>query len=215
MELEPTFDTIVLLFVLLNPFLLSVYLIDLIHDMDFTRFSHVLFRGSLIAFGVFLLFAAAGESIFAAVLHVRYASFLFFGGLVFLVVALRYVLQGENALRELRGGPVQIEGSIAMPFMIGPATVSASILAGSTQAIWGAAIAIFIALLLTLAGVLLFKRLHDFVKTRNEVFIERYTMIVGRISALIIGTYAVDMILKAIELTLTGDTGTAAHLSTR
>ena len=46
-----------LLLMLLNPFLLIVYLIDLVQDMDFTAFSKVLSRAGVISVLVFIFFA--------------------------------------------------------------------------------------------------------------------------------------------------------------
>ncbi len=86
-----------------------------------------------------MLFAVAGDALFARVLQVRFASFLIFGGIVFLVVAIRYMMIGAEAIRGLRGPPEHIAGSVAIPFMIGPGTVSASVLVGSRLPIGWAA----------------------------------------------------------------------------
>lgn len=50
--------------------------------------------------------------------------------------------------------------------------------------------------------VLALKALHDSVRNRYERYVERYIDIVGRISALVIGTIAVEMILKGIDMWL-------------
>jgi multiple antibiotic resistance protein len=86
-----------------------------------------------------------------------------------------------------------------MPFMIGPGTVSASVLAGGRLPAWQAAGAITIALILVVVSILAFKWLHDFVKQRNERLVERYLEVTGRMMALVIGTFAVEMILQGIE----------------
>ena len=142
-------------------------------------------------------------------LQVRFASFLLFGGGVFLIVAVQYFMNGAEALRGLRGSPQHVAGSIALPFMIGPGTVSASVLAGSRLDFLWAALAIVCAMATSIACVLLLKRLHDTVKQRHEAYVERYIDIVGRISALVIGTIAVEMVLKGIDLWL-GETTTAS-----
>lgn len=195
-------DSAALLFVLLNPFLMSIYLMDLIEDLDGATFRRVLARGALISGMAFTLFAWAGDAIFSRVLQVRFAAFLIFGGIVFLVVAVQYVMVGSKAIRSLRGEAEHVAGSIAMPFMIGPGTVSASILAGSRLPVTSAILAILAALLLTVVSVVILKWIHDQVKQRNEGLIQRYTDVVGRISALIIGTFAIEMILKGIDLWL-------------
>jgi multiple antibiotic resistance protein len=188
-----------LMFVLLNPFMMSIYLIDLIQELDWKTFNRVLIRGALISLSVFVACAWIGDAIFTRVLQARFASFLIFGGLVFLIIGLRFVFQGSETLKGLRGSPEHLGGSIAMPFMIGPGTVSASILAGTRLNPVPAALSIMLALGSVVLALILLKWLHDFVKQRNERLIQRYLEITGRITALIIGTFAVEMILQGIE----------------
>ncbi len=202
MPVRPFIDSSVLLFMLLNPFLLSIYLLDLIQALHGTTFRRVLARGAAISTVVFVLFALAGDAFFSEVLHVRFASFLIFGGIVFLVIAIRFALVGPEAIRSLRGEPEQVAGSIAMPFMIGPGTVSASILAGSKLSPGWAALSIITAMLAASIALMALKALHDAVRKKYEAFVERYIDIVGRISALLIGTFAIEMILNGLDLWL-------------
>lgn len=192
------FRSTVLLLVLLNPFMLSVYLLDVLHSMSIKQLRRVLTRAAFIAGTVFVGFAYGGDRIFSEVLQVRFASFLIFGGVLFLVIAVRYVVVGAETMVELRGEPGRVAGAIAMPFMIGPATVSASVLAGAQLPFGWAAFAIVSSVVLTTIGVIVLKWLHDFVKDRNAPLVERYVDIVGRVSALVIGTVAVDMIFRGV-----------------
>lgn len=75
-----------LFFSLLNPFLMSIYMIGLIRHTETRVFNKGLIQGALIAFLVFLLFAWGGEAIFSKYLNVRFESFQIFGGLIFLVI---------------------------------------------------------------------------------------------------------------------------------
>ena len=90
-----------------------------------------------------------------------------------------------------------------------PGTVGASVLAGSHLRPPYAVLAIALALLAVIVAVLLIKWLHDVVRQRQERLVERYVDIVGRISALVIGTIAVDMILRGIDIWLAGPRGGA------
>lgn len=197
-----------LLFFLLNPFLMVIYLLDLIEDMTSTEFALALVKGTAISAAVFIVFAWVGDTIFTDVLHARFSAFLIFGGVVFLVIGIRFVFGGASVLRGLRGGSKEsAAGSIAMPFMIGPGTVGAAILAGGNiESKWLAAFSIVLALLGTVLSVLALKYLHDFVRARNEKMVERYIDVVGRISALIIGTFSINMILSGLELWLENST---------
>ena len=189
-----------LLVVLLNPFLLAVYLVDLVRELDARTFARVLIRASWISFVVFALVALVGERLFRDVLQVRYASFLLFGGLVFLLVGVRMVFSGPGAFEQIRGEPEHIAGSVAMPFLIGPGTVNASVLAGARLPYAGALMAIAVGMAVSIGGLAATKVVLDRVRRRNEALVARYLDVLGRIGSLIVGSIAIDMILTGIEL---------------
>lgn len=193
------FESLTLMLVLLNPFLMVIYLLDVIRELDAATFIKVLARGGAISIVVFVGFAAVGDNIFTDVLHVRFAAFLLFGGVVFLIIGLRFVFIGPDAIRAIRGSPDHVAGSIAMPFMIGPATINASVLAGGQLPLAFATLAIVIAVSITVLGVYGLKRVHDFVNRRNTRLVERYVDLTGRIASLIIGMFAIEMIFRGIE----------------
>ena len=87
-----------LFFSLLNPFLMSIYMLGIIRTSEAKTFNTALITGSLISFMVFLLFAWGGETVFNQYLHVRFESFQIFGGLIFLVIGYRYVLKVQKLL---------------------------------------------------------------------------------------------------------------------
>ena len=198
MPLETHVATALLLFALLNPFLMSVYLLDLITDLPRAIFVKVLARGALISALVFSVFAWSGDAIFSDVLHVRFASFQVFGGIIFLAIGVRFVFSGADAMRAMRGKVEHIAGSIAMPFMIGPGTVSASVVAGARLPVLDAVAVIFATLAVTVVLVAAIKLAHDYLKDTNARLVDRYVEIVGRISALLIGTFAIEMIFEGV-----------------
>lgn len=187
-----------LFFSLLNPFLMSIYMIGLIRHTETKVFNKGLIQGALIAFLVFLLFAWGGEAIFSKYLNVRFESFQIFGGLIFLVIGYRYVFQGADTIGEMRGAPEHLAGTIAMPFMIGPGTISAAVVTGMSMSIIEAALVIGLTLLLTCSVLILMKFSHDHLRYKHAKYIDRYFDIVGRLSALLIGTIAVDMIVTGV-----------------
>lgn len=189
-----------ILFVLLNPFLMSIYLIGLIRELSLREFTMVMVRAHIISGVVFFLFAVFGESIFEDVFKVRFASFLIFGGIIFLMIGIRSVFSGQMTLVQTQGNPEHLAGAVAMPFMIGPGTLSASVFIGSTLPKESAAIAIFIAVLASLVSIMVFKLIHDPLKKRNERLLNRYVEIFGRVVALFTGTYAVEMIARGVEI---------------
>jgi multiple antibiotic resistance protein len=54
-------------------------------------------------------------------------------------------------------------------------------------------------MVVTVTTLLLLKRLHDVVRPRNARLIERYLEIMGRVTALVIGTFAIDMIMRGVQ----------------
>ncbi len=188
-----------IMLVLLNPFALSVYLAEVLEAHPLRVLAGILRRASLIAFCVFALFAWGGERIFSEVLGVRYAAFLVFGGLVFLLVGVKLMLSGSRALDALRGEPEHLVGTIAMPFMVGPGTVSAAVWAGAKLELAWAVGSIACSLALTVIGVLVIKVIFDHLRERNARLIQRYIEITGRISAIVIGSVAVEMLMQGIE----------------
>lgn len=201
--LEPAFiKSVTLMFFLLNPFFMSIYMIELYHRLDRKTFTAVLIRGATIATVVFIAFAVAGDRIFTDLVQARFSSFLVFGGIIFFIIGVRFVFQGEDCITAWRGKPEHIAGSIAMPFMIGPGTVSAAVLTGTRLPVPQAVLAIIVALASATVTIVLLKWIFDIVKRHNERLIQRYVTIVGRVMALVIGTFAVEMIFQGIEIWL-------------
>lgn len=195
---SPFISTFILFFSLLNPFLMSIYMIGLIRHTDTKVFNKALIQGGLIAYAVFLLFAWGGEAIFNRYLNVRFESFQIFGGLIFLVIGYRYVFQGADTIGEMRGAPEHLAGTVAMPFMIGPGTISAAVVTGMSMSLVEAAIVIALVLFVSCSVLIAMKFSHDHLRYRHAKYIDRYFDIVGRLASLLIGTIAVDMIVNGV-----------------
>ncbi len=187
-----------LMLVLLNPFLLIVYLLDLVEELSKAEFARVLIRAGMISLIVFALVAVVGEKLFVDIFQVKFASFQIFGGLIFLIVGLRFVFVGYEAFKELRGKPGHISGSIAMPIMIGPATVSASVITGQRLDTPHALLSIFIALFLSVISMIFMKNVYEYIQWRNEKLVHRYIEITGRVTALVAGMISVEMIMSGV-----------------
>jgi multiple antibiotic resistance protein len=192
-------ESAVLLFVILNPFALSVYLIDIFRGNSLKTVASIVVRAALISGVVFGVFAYTGEAVFTQVLQVRFAAFQVFGGLLFALVALRFMLSGSATLVTLRGEPEQVAGAVAMPFMIGPGTVSAATMAGLRLQPAAAAAAILIGVGGAAALLLAFKLLFDWIGARNASLTERYVQVASRISAMAMGAIAVEMTMTGVE----------------
>lgn len=196
--LSPYIHSFALFFSLLNPFLMSIYMIGMIRNIDARVFNRALIQGSAIAYLVFMFFAWGGERVFNQYLNVRFESFQIFGGMIFLVIGYRYVFQGADTIGAIRGAPEHLAGTVAMPFMIGPGTISAAVVTGMDVGLTGAALVMAVTLTLTCIILILMKFMHDNLRYRHAKYVDYYFDIVGRLSALLIGTIAVDMIVTGI-----------------
>ncbi|NLT22867.1 MAG: MarC family protein [Syntrophorhabdus sp.] len=185
--------------VLLNPFLIIVYLIDIVEKLDRGQFTRVIVRGGLIATAVFLCFAILGDVVFSSVVQAEFASFQIFGGLVFLLIGFQFVFQGPTAIEILRGDSKQLAGAIAMPVLIGPGTISASIIVGKRLAPLAACASVLRAVTISILIIMGLKIVHDFARPRREALIKRYIEIAGRITALVVGTVSVEMIMQGVR----------------
>ncbi len=192
------FRSAALLLVLLNPFLVIVYLIDVVQKLESPEFRSVLTRAGIIATLVFCCFAVVGNAIFVEVIQANFASFQIFGGIVFLLIGLQFVFKGPTAIKILRGQSEHLAGAIAMPVLIGPGTISASVIIGQRHDTLAAISVIVVSVALSALVIFLLKKTHDYVRPRNERLIQRYIEIAGRITALVVGTISIEMIMQGV-----------------
>lgn len=192
-----------LLLVILNPFALSVYLFEVLAAHSMRVIAKMLTRALLIAGLVLGTFAVGGERLFTDVLQVRFFAFQIFGGIVFLIIGLKFILEGASTVTLLRGEPAQLAGAVAMPFLIGPGTISASALAGAKHDSVIGTVVVMCSLAATGLTLLLLKVFFDRLKDRNAALLERYAEIAGRVSGFMAGSISIEMIASGTETWLT------------
>ncbi|MCU4156119.1 MarC family protein [Carboxylicivirga sp. A043] len=191
--------SITLLLILLNPFLLIVYLIDIVKSKSMYVFIKILIRAGLISFVTFSCFAILGDSIFNSVFNARLASFQIFGGIIFLLTGIQFVFKGNSSIESLRGESKHVAGAIAMPIFIGPGTISYSVLIGEQLNNYLALAAIGCAVLLCISIIALLKIIHDRIQTKKEELIEQYIDIAGRVIAMLLGTVSIELIMTGAD----------------
>jgi small neutral amino acid transporter SnatA (MarC family) len=185
--------------ILLNPFLVIVYLIDLLYRYTTTEFSKVIVQAGIISSIVFVLFAIGGNIFFENIIQAEFASFQVFGGIVFLLIALNFVFKGGAAIEILRGESKFVASAIAMPILIGPGTISYSIIIGQRLPHLTASLAIITSVAISVVTMIGLKVLYNAIHRKHEVVIERYIDISGRITAIILGTISIDLIMKGLK----------------
>jgi len=191
--------SVTLLLALLNPFLVIVYLLAVVQSLDRTTFRSVLIRAGIIASLVFCCFALAGDVIFSSIIQAEFASFQIFGGVVFLLIGLQFVFKGTTAIEILSGESRHLVSAIAMPVLIGPGTLSASVVVGKRLEPLMACSAIILAVGISVSLMIFLKALHDHVRSTRERLVQRYIEIVGRVTALYVGTVSVEMIMLGLR----------------
>lgn len=194
--------TSIFLFMLLNPFLVIIYLIDLVKKQSLFVFSKNLIKAGFLSISVFSVFALLGDNIFENIMQVHFASFQIFGGVIFLLIGIQFMLKGDTAINTLRGDSEDVSSSIAIPVLIGPGTISASVLMGKKLPPLNAVIAISGTVFLSIGIMILLKKTHDFINHKNERVVEKYIDIAGRITALYVGTVSIEMIMNGINFWL-------------
>jgi small neutral amino acid transporter SnatA (MarC family) len=117
---------------------------------------------------------------------------------VFLMIGIRFVFQGDAAIEGLRGESRHVAGAIAMPLMIGPGTIGASVVIGQRLDGLSAVLCILGTVSASVLVIWILKIVHDFVRSRNEELVQRYIEIAGRITALVVGTFAIEMIMRGL-----------------
>ncbi len=192
------FQSAALLFALLNPFLVIIYLVDLVERLGPRQFAAVLLRASLIAGAVLCCFAVLGDAIFSGVIQAEFASFQIFGGVIFLLVGIQFVFKGPAAIEILRGESEYLAGAIAMPVLIGPGTVSASVVIGKRHDPLVACCIVLGVVFACAALLFALKALHDFLRPLHAQLAQRYVEIAGRVLALYTGTVSVELIMQGI-----------------
>lgn len=192
------FSASALLLVLLNPFLVIIYLIDMVEKLERKHFANILFRAGLISIVVFCCFAILGDVIFSGIVHAEFASFQIFGGVIFFLIGLQFVFYGPKSIEILRGKSKHLAGAIAMPVLIGPGTISASVIIGKRLDPSIACLAIIVAVTTSVLLMIAIKVMHDIVRPLSEPLVQRYIEITGRIMALFVGTISVEMIMQGV-----------------
>ncbi len=103
-------------FILLNPFLLVVYMIDVFAKLTPEDVRNVVFRAGFISSIVFAAVTLLGDVLIRDIPQAQFASFVVFGGIVFLLIALRFVFDGNaGGIADLRGESQHLAVAIAHP----------------------------------------------------------------------------------------------------
>lgn len=187
------------LLIILNPFAQVLYLSELMKQLSWREFVQVHIRASLLSFGVFALFAVAGDFLLQEVFQVRLASLQIFGGLIILFIAHRYFTEGASGNLMFRGELSDLAPQITLPFMVGPGTIWVSMMIGRRNSLPLALTMIAGVLVANVVFLAIVQRFFGQISTHRETMLGKYFGILMRTNTLFIGAIAVDMILTGLE----------------
>lgn len=185
--------------VLLNPFALFVYLLPLKRELGMQSFVQILIRASLISFVIYAAFALLGERIFTELLQIDFESFRIFGGVVVASFALSFILQGKRSMITTRGELSMIAAEVALPFIVGAATITLSILIGKRLESVNALMTIGGAM--TISGLIIYglARLRQSLKSPLLDVFDKNMEILLRINGFFVGAIGIDLIVTGIR----------------
>lgn len=185
--------------ILLSPFALFTYLHSIMEELSHRDFLRVIFKASFTSCIIFIISASYGSEILEHLLSIKFESFEIFGGIVLVAFSLVFLIQGKQSFFTLKGGLDKLAADIALPFMVGAATVSLSIIIGNTFTELKAVLIIVSAMVLNygvLVALLFLK--YNFLRKKFRVAFDKLLGVLTRLNGFIIGAIGVDMVYRAI-----------------
>jgi multiple antibiotic resistance protein len=186
--------------ILLNPFALFVYLNPVISELSLRDFFQVLLKASLVSFFIFVVFAAFGITIFEDIWSIRFESFRIFGGIVIITYALVFIIQGKTSFFTLKGSLDHLAAEIALPFMVGAATVSLSVVIGNSISFPGAILAIFIPLIVNICAIMLLVLVKfRMLRPKARFVFDKMVVFLLRLNGFFVGAIGIDLIVTGVK----------------
>ncbi len=188
--------------VLLNPFALFMYLNPVAKELNRQDFFFLLIKAGSLSLFIFLLAVLFGKTMFENLLFVDFASFKVFGGIVIIAYALTFIIQGKKSFFILKGNLDDLAAEIALPFMVGAATVSLCIIIGSRFDFFQAAGIIALTMGIHISLVFfLFALKYIFLKEKMRVAFDKITGMLLRLNGFIVGAIGMNLIASGIKET--------------
>jgi multiple antibiotic resistance protein len=185
--------------VLLNPFALFIYLQPVMRELPTRDFLRVLFRASFISFMIFFFFSLTGEYIFKSILQINFEAFRLFGGIVFFSFAYIYIIHGKKSLIELKENLYDLASEIALPFMVGAATLSLSIIIGHKYSIANTAFILTFIMLVNFAIIATLMGIRAAMSAKMKVAFDKTMELALRLNGFFVGAIGLNMVITAID----------------
>lgn len=187
------FQTILLLFIVLDPFGNLVLINSLLRNFPPARRQAIMLRESGIAMGILLAAVFAGDAVMAA-LGLETSSLGIAGGIVLFMIAMGMIFPARKLLDEEDvSDPLIVP--IAIPLLAGPGTISLILLLAQKHNRLGVGLAVLVACGLSSLILALSPRIHAFLGTRGSRALER-------LMGMLLVMMAVQMVLDGLRVWL-------------
>lgn len=186
-------SAVVILILVMDPVGNTLLFVSLLRNVDPARRARVIVRECAIAFAVLLGFAFFGRWILN-VMGLSEPSLTIAGGVILFLIAVRMIFRGPEGVfgDTVDGEPFIVP--LAIPAIAGPAAIATVVLLVSRapQRLLEWTAAVTVAMLVTLAFLVLAERISKLASERGLVAFER-------LMGLILTAIAVEMLLRGIE----------------
>jgi multiple antibiotic resistance protein len=159
----------------------------------------VLAKSTMVAFGIFVLFALGGDIFFQKVLQVQFDSFRIFGGLIITYLSFVMIVQGKKSFILYNEDHSIISSEIVMPLMVGAGTIALSVLMGKSFGKIPTVVALAIVMVITYAFIVALVYVRKRALNRFERVFDRNMDMALRLIAFFSGTIGLDMIIVGVQ----------------
>ncbi len=192
-------SSIVIFLFLLNPFGLFLYLGPVMKSLTNREFREVLLKASIISFMIFLVFAVLQDFLFDFIFDINFNSFRVFGGIIIFSIAYLFIMKGEKAFIQLKGSLMEIANQVALPYMVGAATISLVILMSEKFTLSLTILMLAIILAINHMIIMGMKFLRESLETRkHELVFDRMMDLLLRLNGFFLGAMGIDMVVSGI-----------------
>ncbi len=189
-------ETVVLLFIVVDPFGNLPFIIAILEKLDNRRYNKAVFREITAAFAVLFVFLFTGDTILNY-LHISQSSVRVAGGIILLIIALHMIFRTASEMFQHEYGNDPLIVPISIPSIAGPSAITTVIILKTNAAVatLHVSAALGVVFLLTLLILLIGRLLVDRLGPRVLRALEKF---MGMLLSLI----AVDMIMMGIKTVL-------------
>jgi len=186
--------------VLLSPFALFLYLRPVMQELSNRDFIKVLVKATIISFVIFFVFLATGDFVFNQILNINFESFRIFGGIIIFSIAYLFIMKGQKAFFQLKGSLDNLAAEIALPFLVGAATISLTILMGNRFSTLIGTLLLILILSVNFFVILFLKYLRSLIeKKKLKVAFDKNLEILLRLNGFFIGAIGINMIIRGLN----------------